>query len=226
MFTLGGERDLLKTIADHRPEADKQLLDAAAGYQAQLVYDNTDVPYTHENGVWLHKVAAFTMIELNAHNIRLDDEFNSDKATHQLIFKLAHGTVGLVAKAASVDVPGLNLAADIGLDALDKATGPSQALLDAQKGVHNSLLLNSMNASLASGYYDHGLITDVPSELQVDPTVDHGPLKDYTTLNDQVVIGSYHRWLYETGGVLKYTDEPLQTATAVMFRVEHALGAH
>src|SRR5207244_37525 len=76
VFTLGGERDLLKTIADHRPEADKQLLDAAAGYQAQLVYDNTDVPYTHENGVWLHKVAAFTMIELNAHNIRLDDEFN------------------------------------------------------------------------------------------------------------------------------------------------------
>ena len=38
--------------------------------------------------------------------------------------------------------------------------------------------------------------------------------------------GSYHRWLYETGDVLKYTDEPLQTATAVMFRVEHALGAH
>jgi hypothetical protein len=83
-----------------------------------------------------------------------------------------------------------------------------------------------MNASLASGYYDHGLIAQAPPELQVDPHAQHGPLKDYTALKDPVVAGSYHQWMYENGEVLKYTDEPLQTATAVMFRVEHALGSH
>jgi hypothetical protein len=226
VFTLGGERDLLKTIAEHRPEADQRLLDAAAGKQAQLIYDNTNVPYIAENSAWVHKVAAFTAIELNAHNIQLDEAFDRDKASHELIFKLAHGTVGLLAKAASVEMPAANLAVDVGLDAIDKATGPSQALLDAQKSAHNSLLLNSMNASLASGYYDHGLIGDAPAELRENPAAQHGALRDYTTLKDPVVIGSYHRWLYESGDVLRYTDEPLQTATAVMFRVEHALGAH
>jgi hypothetical protein len=83
-----------------------------------------------------------------------------------------------------------------------------------------------MNASLASGYYDHGLVAHVPRELLVDPNVERGPLKDYTALKDPVIVGSYHQWMYENGEVLKYTDEPLQTASAVMERIQDKLGAH
>ena len=226
VFTLGGERDLLKTIAEHNSDADGRLLDAAAGQQAQIIYDHTNAPYDQGNGEWVHKVAAFTAIEMNAHDMQLDDDYEHDKAAHDMAFKLVHGTVGLLADAANVEVPGASLAVDIGIDKLDEATAPSQALVDANKGTANGLMLNTMNASLASGYYDHGLIAQAPSELQVDPQTQHGPLKDYTALKDPVVVGSYHQWMYENGDVLKYTDEPLQTATAVMFRVEHALGAH
>jgi hypothetical protein len=226
VFTLGGERDVLKAIAEHSPEADNQLLDAAATKQAQIIFEGTASPYSAETSEWIHKVSAFTAIEMSAHNVELDEDFSHDKAAHQLLFKLAHGTVGLLAKAASVEVPVANLAVDVGLDALDKATEPSQALLDQQKGTHNGLLLDTMNASLASGYYDHGLITDVPDELKVDPTAEHGPLQDYTALKDPVVIGSYHQWMYENGHVLKYTDEPLQTSAATMLRIQDKLGGH
>jgi hypothetical protein len=226
VFTIGGERDLLKTIAEHNSDADKRLLDAAAGKQAQIIYDGTSAPYTQENGEWVHKVAAFTAIEMNAHDMQLDDDFDDSKESHELIFKLVHGTVGLLAKAADVEVPGASLAVDIGIDGLDHATAPSQALLDANKGTANGLLLDTMNASLASGYYDHGLVAHAPSELLVDPHVERGPLKDYTALKDPVIVGSYHQWMYENGEVLKYTDEPLQTASAVMERIQDKLGGH
>jgi hypothetical protein len=225
VFTIGGERDLLKTIAEHNSDADTRLLDAAAGQQAQIIYDGTSAPYAQENGEWVHKVAAFTAIEMNAHDLQLDDAFEDDKQSHELIFKLAHGTVGLLAKAADLEVPGASLAVDLGIDRLDEATAPSQALLDANKGTANGLLLDTMNASLASGYYDHGLISHAPSELLVDPSTEHGPLKDYTALKDPVIVGSYHQWMYENGDVLKYTDEPLQTASAVMERIQDKLGA-
>jgi len=225
VFTLGGERDLLKTIAEHNSDADNRLLDAAAGKQAQIIYDHTNAPYTQENGEWVHKVAAFTAIEMNAHDMQLDDDFDQDKESHELLFKLAHGTVGLLAKAADVEIPGASLAVDIGIDRLDDATAPSAALLDQNKGTANGLLLDTMNASLASGYYDHGLVAHAPPELLVDSHVQGGPLKDYTALKDPVIVGSYHQWMYENGEVLKYTEEPLQTASAVMERIQDKLGA-
>jgi hypothetical protein len=157
--------------------------------------------------------------------MQLQDDFDSDKASHELVFKLVHGTVGLLADAANVEVPGASLAVDIGIDKLDEATAPSQALLDAHRGTANGLMLDTMNASLASGYYDHGLIPHAPAELLVDPHVEGGPLKDYTALKDPVIVGSYHQWMYENGEVLRYTDEPLQTASAVMERIQDKLGA-
>jgi hypothetical protein len=222
LFSLEGERDLIKKIAEH-PDLDKTFLEAAAGHQAELIHAHTAAPPTAENSAWMNQVVGFNTVVMNAHDVHFQDQFEASKKTHELIFKLVHGTVGALAKAGSIEFPGSGAVIDIGIDTAKGATAPSQALLDQQKSHENGLVINSLNAAIATGYYDHHVIEAAPPALRVDPDDPRSPLKDYTTLNDPLDVADFHGWLYDDGSVQATMRELYQSETATMNRIEHVL---
>jgi hypothetical protein len=214
---LPAERDLLAHLADD-PELEKPLLNAAAHYQAQLILDHTGEAPSASNLHWVNNVAAFNATLMSAHDMNIQGGFDAANAKHELVFKFVHGTADLVATAAHVEVPGSGFLIDSSIDVIDDATKPDEALVNLQQGQQDGLVMNTFNATVAAGYYDHHLIHHAPERLLQD-----GHLRAYGSLQDPGDVAAYHEWMYDGDETGRYVLPPRDHATSVIVQASRIL---
>jgi hypothetical protein len=224
MLTVRQERDLMAQLAKV-PDAEKVVLDSTAQRMHDIVLQGTGAPPTAETLTWAHNVGAYTGVVMNAHDLGLQDKFDSSSASHKTFFKFLRAGVGLVPSP----VPGGAQAAGLLIDGIDDATAAK--LMDTlnQQGDVNGSIINALHAQMAAGYYSNDLIHDAPDSIKLSPghpTSPHSPpprlLKNYLDLQG-LDLGDYNGWMRESGTVGAMVNEPSQVAHDAMQDVQNEL---
>jgi hypothetical protein len=190
-----GRQNLTTVIAKlaDRPSAFQTLLHAGATYQAALIDQGTQSPpVLGSSPVWAHKIGSFDATVLNATDLNRWEDFHASDERHQLVLGFFKDvTNGVVA----LDDPVADAVVHTGVDqAFDKAfPGPDPLQVSLTNADAKLDMINSIRASIAAGYYDHGQIhVQLPPDLQGT----NGHLKAYGSL-DVEAKRSYERWMHE-----------------------------
>jgi hypothetical protein len=223
MLTVRQERDLFAELAK-RPDAEKAVLDATAAQQREIVLAGTGGAPTPDNLTWAHNVGAFTGVVMNAHDLHLQDKFDSNNASHRLFFKFLHAGVGLA--AGTSPIPGTGAVAGLAIDGLDDATAAKLMNTLNQQGDVNGAMINAVHAQMAAGYYlndNQHLLPRAPSSICVDPNdPTDRRLKNYVSLAG-LDLGDYNHWMREEGRVYGVVSEPSQAVHDAMQDVQSEL---
>ncbi|HEV8460217.1 MAG TPA: hypothetical protein VGQ38_05870 [Gaiellaceae bacterium] len=149
----GSLDDLLKSLAD-RPSSLQTILHSASIYQGALIHDGTAQP-PGSSAEWAYKAAAFDAHVLNATELKNLADFNAEDERHQLVAGFFKDVIN---DSIKIENP---LAGTIVHNGVDSAIdglfpGPDISHVIIQNSDAKALMTNSLHASIAGGYYEHG----------------------------------------------------------------------
>jgi hypothetical protein len=152
-LSSGSMNDLLKSLAD-RPSSLQTVLHSASIYQGALIHDGTAQP-PGSSTEWAYKAAAFDAHVLNATDLKNLDDFNAADERHQLVAGFFKDVIN---DSIKIENP---LAGTIVHNGVDQAIdglfpGPDVSHVMVQNTDAKALMTNSLHASIAGGYYEHG----------------------------------------------------------------------
>jgi hypothetical protein len=146
---LAGSSDALQTF-----------LHGSAAYQAAVIDHNTET-LSGNDPVWVSKIASFDASVLNATDLHNVDQFDAAQERHQLVLdffkEAANGVV-------AIGDPIADAALHTGIGATIDHAFPGPDVHDVVAKNYDAKLAigSSLRASIAAGYYKHGLITTPP----------------------------------------------------------------
>jgi hypothetical protein len=180
--------DLLKSLAD-RPSSLQTVLHSASIYQGALIHDGTAQP-PGSSTEWAYKAAAFDAHVLNATDLKNLDDFNAEDERHQLVAGFFKDVIN---DSIKIENP---LAGTIVHNGVDQAIdglfpAPDISHVMVQNTDAKALMTNSLHASIAGGYYEHGQLGH--DGKPPDTIAPNGQLISYGDTGDH----SDTRWDYE-----------------------------
>lgn len=204
--------DMFQKLGDH-PSALATVLHSSAIYQGALIHDGT-AQGPNGSAEWAYKAGAFDATVLNAADLHRLEDFNAADERHKLIagfFKAAvNDTIALENPIASAVV-------HTGVDAaVDNAfPGPSSVDLINDNADARALVSNSLHASVAAGYYQHGYLQDSHPPAAI---VNGNQLISYSDAQGEA------RWHYEEW--LNGNSQVEQVSRNAMSEVTRAFSDH
>ena len=154
--------EIFQKFGDH-PSSLATVLHSGSIYQGALISEGTSHG-PHAPADWAYKAGAFDATVLNAADLHRLDDFNEDDERHKLIAGFFKDVIN---DTVTIENP---IAATVLHNGVDQAIdsvfpGPDIHNLIDDNTEARAIMSNSIHASIAGGYYQHGYLHGAPSSI-------------------------------------------------------------